>query len=77
MEEAKKSLTPGDLQDIVDYMQSMVKMTQIQAKSSKDHHSLVFSKVQDLFLMIRDTLGTTIFNQLASPLVEKVSDFNP
>jgi hypothetical protein len=54
MEESKRTLKVDDLQDLSEYLQSLAKMTQIQAKISKDIHGLVLTKVQDLFLMLKE-----------------------
>jgi hypothetical protein len=62
--------------DVSEYMQSLVKMAQIQGKSSKNLHDLVHQKFQDLFAMLSDHLTLALFTNLVRPVTD-LRDFNP
>ena len=62
--------------DVSEYVQSLVKMAQIQGKSSKNLHDLVHQKFQDLFAMLSDHLTPALFTNLVRPVTD-FPDFNP
>ena len=62
--------------DVSEYVQSLVKMAQIQGKSSKSIHDLVHQKFQDLFVMLSDHLTPALFTNLVRPVTD-FPDFNP
>lgn len=62
--------------DVSEYMQSLVKMAQIQGKSSKNLNDLVHQKFQDLFAMLSDHLTPALFTNLVRPVTD-LPDFNP
>jgi hypothetical protein len=62
--------------DVSEFLQSLVKMTQIQGKSSKNMHDLVHQKFQDLFAMLSGHLTPALFTNLVTPLTD-LPDFNP
>lgn len=62
--------------DVSEYVQSLVKMAQIQGKSSKSIHDLVYQKFQDLFAMLSDHLTPALFTNLVRPVTD-FPDFNP
>lgn len=59
-----------------EFLQSLVKMAQIQGKSSKNINDLVHQKFQDLFAMLSDHLTPSLFTNLVMPLTD-LPDFNP